>query len=221
MVTLELAVDVAVLVPRCVLHLVLTSTTYPPPLRASQSEKDGLGSKISSGLQSRLFSRPPQRKGRQRCQGTLAPRPAPPLPGPAPDCSSLPPPRLAARESGRGRRRSLGPAGAPRGRHGAASRPLVEREARVVGSLVPRAGAGPRAGPRSRSRYRGSGGGAGLPRGRFPARESRGSLIPTQFCSSRVPFYARGPAQPAVPSVAMRPALAFPAHRGSRALGRS
>lgn len=84
MVTLELAVDVAVLVPRCALHLVLTSTTYPPPLRASQSEKDGLGSKISSGLQSRLFFAPTL-KGRETARpGDLGAKagPAPPRPRP-------------------------------------------------------------------------------------------------------------------------------------------
>lgn len=171
------------LVPSCALHLVLTSNTYPSPLRASQSERNGLGSgAICKGVFFRAHPKPkgsgatqsqPPRARASRRRGR-----APPLTGPAPPAAA--PSRhhgWLRGGSGRGRRRSLGPAES-RGRHRAASRPLVEREARAVGSVVSRAGAGPRAGPRGRSRYRGGGRGAGFSPRRFPARKSGGSLIP-------------------------------------------
>ncbi|KAI5139364.1 Methyl-Cpg-Binding Domain Protein 3-Like 2 [Manis pentadactyla] len=81
-----------------------------------------------------------------------APSPGPaPARAPPPGCRSLLPPRLAARWSGRGCRRALGPFGAPASDR-AAPRSWVEREARVVWPVASRAGAGPQAGHRGRSR---------------------------------------------------------------------
>lgn len=82
----------------------------------------------------------------------------------------------------------------------------------MVGSVVPRAGAGPRAGNPGHSRYYGRGEGRDSLRGGVQPGRGR-SLIPAEFLLPRVPIYAPGRGHPAVPFAALlaRTAVAFPA----------
>lgn len=131
-----------------------------------------------------IFFRAHPKLKRRAVLARLGPEIPAPSPGPAParapppGCRSLLSPRLAARWSGRGCRRALGPFGAPAS-HRAAPRSWVEREARVVWPVASRAGAGPQPRHRGRSRYRGRGRGAGFLPGRDLARQGVESYQPS------------------------------------------
>lgn len=149
---------------------------------------------IWCGEQRCLFSRPPQAKGRRYRAASASPalgsreaRPGPPPPKPRPAGGRSSSPLVGCGGSGRGRRRSLGPARAPR-----KSRSGVPA-AGGAGGASGRVGGSP---PRGRGERRGS-----LRGGFRPGRGWR--LLPAPFRFQRVPLGARGPRQPAVPSAAV------------------
>lgn len=83
----------------------------------------------------------------------------------------------------------------------------------MVGSVVPRAGAGPRAGNPGRAGTT-EGERGGIPSGRGPARQGEESY-PSEFLLPRVPIYAPSRGHPAVPFAALlaRTVVAFPTPR--------